>query len=423
MRSGRGRAAPAESHTKLYEILEVSPTATPQEITKAYRKMAMKFHPDKNPDAGDKFKEISFAYEILNDAEKREIYDKYGEEGLREGGGGMDHDDIFSHIFGMGGFPFGRGGPRGGPSGGRGGKKKGKDKAFGYPVTLEDLYKGKQTKLPHNRMVLCSGCSGKGTNKAGGATKCTNCEGTGTQTSLRHMGFGMVQQLHEKCRNCEGEGEVIRAKDRCKSCSGNKIKDETKMLDIYIDPGMKHGQKITFNGEGDQHPDIVPGDIIIVLQVEKHDVFTREGNDLIINKKISLIEALAGVQFLVDHLDGRQILVSSAKGEVIKPGDIKAVEHEGMPIDGNIFNKGRLLIKFDVEFPANGSIPASSIAALETARGKPNVVKTTGEVEKATMTTGPETLKGGARRGEAYEEDEEEDDEEEGPRGVSCQQQ
>jgi len=417
-----GRGGQAESHTKLYEILGVETTATPQEITKAYRKMAMKFHPDKNPDAGDKFKEISFAYEVLNDAEKREVYDKYGEEGLRDGGGmgGMDQDDLFSHIFGMGGFPFGgRGGGRG-PQ--RGGKRKGKDKAFGYPVTLEDLYKGKQSKFPHTRMVLCGGCSGKGTNKAGGSTKCTSCEGSGTQTSLRHMGFGMVQQLHEKCRSCDGEGEVIRPKDRCKTCSGNKISEETKMLDLYIDAGMKNGAKITFTGEGDQHPDIVPGDIIIVLQLEKHEVFTRDGADLIIEKTISLIEALTGASFIVEHLDGRQLLVSSAKGEIIRPGDIKTIENEGMPTNGNIFDKGRLLIKFEIEFPKDNTIPASAVAALESALGKPSPVKVTGEVEKVQLTAGPENLKG--RRGGEYQEDDmDEDEEEDGQRGVACHQQ
>jgi len=122
----------AKRHTKFYELLGVDPSANDQEIKKAYRKMAMKFHPDKNPDAGDKFKEISVAYEVLSDPEKKEIYDKHGEEGLREGMGGMDADDLFSSFFG-GGFPFGRGGH--GHSHGRGGKRKGRDAAYAFPVT------------------------------------------------------------------------------------------------------------------------------------------------------------------------------------------------------------------------------------------------------------------------------------------------
>jgi len=127
--------------------------------------MAMKFHPDKNPDAGDKFKEISVAYEVLSDPEKKETYDRYGEEGLRDGPGGMGAEDLFSHIFG-GGFPFGRGGHGHHHHGGRGGgKRKGRDTAMGFPVSLEDLYKGKQTKLPIKKTVLCNSCNGKGTNK------------------------------------------------------------------------------------------------------------------------------------------------------------------------------------------------------------------------------------------------------------------
>jgi len=418
----------AEKHTKLYEILEVPTTASSQEITKAYRKMAMKFHPDKNPDAGDKFKEISFAYEVLNDAEKREIYDKYGEEGLREGGGGgMDQDDLFSHIFGMGGmggFPFGgRGGPRGGPRASQ--KRKGKDKGYGYPVTLEELYKGKQAKHPLSRMVLCSGCEGKGTNKPRGSSKCTNCDGSGVQMTMRHLGFGMVQQLQEKCRSCDGEGEVIRAKDRCPQCKGNKVKEEVKQLDVYIDAGMKHGQKIVFNGEGDQLPDIIPGDVIFVLQQEKHPVFTREGSDLHITKKISLIEALVGVQFVVEHLDGRRLLVTSNKGEIVRPGDVKSIEGEGMPTNGNIFEKGKLFIRFDVEFPADGSIDAKAAQSLCTSLGAPHKVDESKEYERVTLRA--ETARKSARgeeqgRNDDMEEDEEEEDED-GPRGVQCHQQ
>ncbi|PRP84835.1 DnaJ subfamily A member 2 [Planoprotostelium fungivorum] len=417
------RRGQAVDNTKLYEILGVPTTATPQEITKAYRKLAMKYHPDKNPDTADKFKEISFAYEILNDEEKRQTYDQYGEEGLRDGGGGMDQDDLFSHIFG-GGFPFGgaRGG-RGGPRPGQ--KRKGKDRGFAFGVTLEDVYKGKQTKFSHTKQALCGGCNGKGTNKVGGSMKCTHCEGSGVQTSLRHLGFGMVQQLQEKCRSCDGEGEVIRPKDRCKTCAGNKIKEETKMLDVYIDPGMRDGQRITFSGEGDQHPDIVPGDIILVLQVEAHPTFSREGNDLIMTKKIGLIEALTGVHFTVEHLDKRILLVNSQPGEIIRPGDVKSIEGEGMPTNGNIFEKGRLLIKFDIEFPADGSLKPATFAGLEQALGKAPTVQVSGEHEKVTLGKAEVNLGGNRKRGgrDAYEEDDEDDEEEGGPRGVSCQQQ
>jgi DnaJ family protein A protein 2 len=337
----------------------------------------------------------------------------------------MDQEDLFSHIFGMGGFPFGRGGPQ---RGGKPQKRKGKDKGFGYPVTLEELYKGKQAKFNHTKIVLCDGCDGKGTSNPKAAVRCSTCHGSGTCTSIRHFGFGMAQQIQEQCPSCDGEGEIIRPKDRCKTCSGNKAREQTKQLDVFIDPGMKHGEKITFSGEGDQPmKDILPGDIILVLQQEKHSVFTREGSDLTITKKIKLIDALVGVNFVVTHLDGRQLAVSSEPGQIIKPGDVKAIENEGMPRNGNIFEKGKLFVKFEVEFPVDGSIPSSSFKELETALGKATAMPAIkGESEKVTLVHA-EVSKERKHRGEAYEDDEDEedddDDEEGGPRGVSCAQQ
>jgi len=413
--------------TKLYDLLGIAPNANENEIKKAYRKMAMKFHPDKNPDAGDKFKEISFAYEVLNDPEKKELYDKYGEEGLKEGGGmsGMDPEDLFS----MFGFPFG-GARRGGPGPRTGQKRKGKDTGYAFPVTLEDLYNGKHAKFPLKKTVTCSGCAGKGSSKPNSVTKCTHCEGRGVTVTLRHLGFGMVQQLQERCRQCNGEGEVIRPKDRCKQCSGNKVVEESKQLDVYVDKGMKHGTKITFAGEGDQIPDILPGDVIIVLQQEKHSVFTRQGNDLLIEKKISLVEALVGFQFTVKHLDGRTLVITLPRGEIVKPGDIKSVENEGMPHLGNPFEKGRLLVKFDIKFPENGSITPEMSKHLELALGK--VTPVTGipaDAENVTLKSSGSSDKGRSKYSrEVYEDDDEDEDDEDeddprGGPGVACHQQ
>jgi DnaJ family protein A protein 2 len=286
--------------------------------------------------------------------------------------------------------------------------------AFAFPVSLEDLYNGKQGKYPIKKTVLCSGCAGKGTNKPSAATQCKHCEGTGVTISLRHLGFGMVQQLQERCRQCNGEGEVIKQKDKCKQCLGEKTKEEEKGLDVYIDPGMKHGTKITFSGEGDQLPDVIPGDVVLVLQQEQHAVFVREGNDLRMEKTITLIEALAGFKFVLKHLDGRQLVVSSAPGEIVRPGDVKGVPNEGMPQHGNPFEKGKLLIRFKVEFPKDGAITPQAIKGLEAALGKAPavVIPTTGEVEQVTLASF--TTKGGhakpARRGEAYDEDQEDDE-------------
>jgi len=343
--------------TKLYDFLEVSPNATPDEIKKAYRKLAIKYHPDKNPNAGDKFKELTIAYEILSDPEKREVYDKYGEDGLKEGGGGgMDADDIFS----MFGFPFG--GRRGG--GGRSsGKPKGKDVAVAYPVTLEDLYCGKQAKFRLDKTILCRDCAGKGTSKPNGVAKCAHCKGAGYHVHIRHVAFGLAQQIQEPCGQCGGEGEVIKQKDRCRTCNGNKTIEEGKELEIFVDKGMTHNHKITFSGEGDQMPGIIPGDVILVLQQQEHATFKRDGHDLHVEKKIALVEALTGFKFFFKHLDGRVLLIKSAPGQIIKPGETKVIDGEGMPHYKNPFEKGRLIIKFDVEFPA--SIKADLFPALQ----------------------------------------------------------
>jgi DnaJ family protein A protein 2 len=411
------------AETKLYDMLGVAPDASPEDIKKAYRKMAIKYHPDKNPNAEDKFKEISVAYEILNDPEKRGVYDKYGEEGLKEGGG-FDGEDLFSFF----GFPFGAGGRRGGAGGPRmPQKRKGQDAVMAYPVTLEELYNGKQTKFKLNKTVLCSACDGKGSKNPSNVTKCKNCDGSGVTVAMRHLGFGMVQQLQEKCRQCGGEGEVIKAKDRCVECTGNKVVAETKILEVFIDKGMQNNQKITFTAEADQAPDMIPGDIVLVVQQKPHEVFRRDRDDLYMEKTIKLSEALTGFEFVIHHLDGRKIVIRSSVGEIIKPGDVKCVEREGMPHYKSPFERGRLLIKFNVEFPVSGSIPLDNTKALR------NLLPHGEQVDKSIIpdeeyTVTDAALPEGRRRArEAYDEGEE-SDEEGGPgghrhRGVACAQQ
>ena len=187
--------------TKLYDILGVPPGASENELKKAYRKLAKEYHPDKNPNAGDKFKEISFAYEVLSNPEKRELYDRYGEQGLREGsGGGGGMDDIFSHIFGGGLFSF-----MGNQSRSRNGRRRGEDMMHPLKVSLEDLYNGKTTKLQLSKNVLCSACSGQG-GKSGAVQKCSACRGRGVRIMIRQLAPGMVQQMQSVCSDCNGEG-------------------------------------------------------------------------------------------------------------------------------------------------------------------------------------------------------------------------
>jgi len=410
--------------TKLYEFLEVDPSASSEEIRKAYRKLAIKYHPDKNPNAGDKFKELTIAHEILSDPEKRALYDKYGEEGLKEGGG-ADADDIFSMFFG--------GGRRGG---GRQGKPRGKDVAVAFPVTLEDLYCGKQARFKLDKTVMCSTCSGKGTTKPKANVKCTTCDGAGYRVHMRHVAFGLVQQIQEPCPTCGGEGEMIKPKDRCKDCSGKKLVEEEKELEVFVDKGMSHNQKITFSGEGDQIPGVTPGDVILVLQQQEHPVFKRNGHDLHMEKKIQLSDALCGFKYFISHLDGRVLLISSQNGQVIKPGDIRCIENEGMPHHKNPFEKGRLFIKFEIEFPT--TMDAKSILSLRSVLPKGDAYDEkmlTEDVEEVILSENVSSKSRGKKQQQssrAYADDSEEEYDEDDERahahghgggGVQCAQQ
>ncbi|KAJ3344311.1 Type I HSP40 co-chaperone [Gonapodya sp. JEL0774] len=350
--------------SKLYDTLGVPANASDADIKKAYRKLALQYHPDKNPSAGDKFKEISHAYEVLSDQQKRDVYDKYGEEGLSgEGGagGGISPEDLFSHFFGGGMFGGGGGGGRGKPSGPR----RGKDMAHALKVSLEDLYKGKVSKLALQKQIICPKCEGRG-GKEGASKSCGSCQGRGIKIIMRQIG-PMIQQLQQTCPDCNGEGEVIKEKDRCKNCTGKKVVQERKILEVNIDKGMQDGQRITFSGEADQAPGVVPGDIIIVVEEKPHPRFQRRGDDLYFQQKIDLVTALAGGQFAINHLDDRVLAVNIIPGENIKPGDVKSINGEGMPVYRNPFQKGNLYVKFEIEFPPLGWFNPERLRLLEQA--------------------------------------------------------
>ncbi|CEP16844.1 hypothetical protein [Parasitella parasitica] len=356
------------AESKYYDVLGVDSNASEAELKKAYRKLALKYHPDKNPNAGDQFKEISHAYEVLSDPEKREIYDRYGEEGLSgQGGGhgGMNAEDLFSQFFGGvggmggGGFFGGMGGGRRGPQGPR----RGKDMMHKLKVSLEDLFCGKTSKLALQKNVLCSGCDGKG-GKEGAVQTCSTCNGQGICLIVRQMG-PMIQQIQQPCGNCNATGEIINEKDRCKQCKGQKIMAQRKILEVHIDPGMANGQSITFSGEGDQAPGIVPGDIIIQIDQQQHSRFVRKGDDLYYEAKIDLLTALAGGQFPIPHLNDSVLMVNVIPGEVIQPNMQKAIPHHGMPIFRH-GGRGHLFITFTVEFPGqNWAVDAESLKKLE----------------------------------------------------------
>lgn len=335
-----------------YAILGVSKNSSEAEIQSSFRKLAFQHHPDRHRDdesrckaAEEKFKEISEAYDILKDKRKREIYDRYGEEGLRGGfsGGGSGGFDIFRHFFGgMGSEQDTSSGPR-----------KGKDVVRALKVSLEDLYNGAEKSIKIQRLRNCKVCKGTGSSNAEvGVVKCKTCEGRGVRIQTRRMGPGFVQQFQTSCSDCQGQGKTIDPKYVCEKCGGKKVYEEQKTLTVFIDKGMRENQKITFEGEADEQPDIFAGDIVFVLQQKPHELFERNNSDLFMKKTIPLTAALGGVCFEVPHMDGRKLLVKTAHGEIIHPGQTKMIKGEGFPTYRDPFNRGNLYIKFEIEFPA-----------------------------------------------------------------------
>lgn len=270
--------------------------------------------------------------------------------------------DLFSQLFGGGGGFFGGGG-----GGGRSGPRKTKDLVHRVHVTLEDLYKGKTTKLALTRNIICVKCKGKG-GKEGAVRQCTNCGGRGVKTILRQMG-PMIQQIQSPCDECSGTGEMINPRDRCTNCKGKKVVPEKKILEVHIDKGMKNGQTVTFNGESDQAPGAESGDVVIVIEEKPHERFQRQDNDLITEVEIDLLTALGGGQFSIKHLDDRALVVTLVPGEVIKDGkllfpcflnnvgdyifflgDLKVIHGQGMPSLRH-HEPGDLFVKLSVKFP------------------------------------------------------------------------
>ncbi|RWS26306.1 DnaJ-like protein subfamily A member 2 [Leptotrombidium deliense] len=400
--------------TKLYDLLGVQRNASETEIKKAYRKLAKEYHPDKNAAAGDKFKEISFAHEVLTDSRKREIYDRYGLKGLQEGHDSpFASEDLFSHLFGGGLFGMG--------SGFRRRRQKGEDTVHCLKVSLEDLYNGKLSKLQLTRNVLCKTCNGIG-GKPDSRRQCISCRGTGVKVTFRQLGPGMMQQLQSVCSDCHGEGEVFNESEKCKTCNAKKVVNESKILEVHVDKGMRDNEKIYFRGEGDQPPDIDPGDVIIVLQTKPHEKFQRDGNDLYASLDISLTQALCGFAIPLKHLDGRELILRCKPGDVIVPNSLKVVKGEGMPMYRNPFEKGNLYIKFNVVFPEQYFTSNEKLAILKKLLAEDVKLEKFNLNDENVEEVGlheydPSTEKSNnGSRNEAYDSD----DERQGGHGVQC---
>lgn len=352
----------------------------------------MTHHPDKGGDE-ERFKEITTAFEVLSDEEKRQLYDEYGEEGLRDGGGPSDAHDLFSAMFG--------GMQSRGP-------KKGENVVHSLRVTLEDLYKGKMSKLAIIRNRVCKACDGVGATRRDGVSSCSTCDGRGVQVTLSQIGPGMVQQVQSNCRNCRGTGEVIVERYRCPACAGDKVSKERKVLEVYVDKGMSHNQKITFSGEANAVPGLAAGDVVVVLKQEDHQTFTRKDNNLIVEHEITLTDALCGAEFVIKQLDGRLIRIVCPQGVIVTPGMVMSVPNEGMPTWKNPMERGFMFIKFNVQFPTY--ISREQSMALQQVLGPRTPVRVNGgDVEEVVpIEFQNEHVRPTHANGSAYDEDEDE---------------
>ncbi len=330
-------AAPKRDY---YSILEVSRTATAAELKKAYRKLSLKYHPDKNsaPDAQQKFAELSVAYDVLSDPEKRKVYNQGGEEAVskQEQQASQPQADPFS-IFEAFGF------------GGMGGQRRDQEQRtpnveIPVRVTLRQLYMGEILDATYDRQVMCTEASSC-------EKKNNNCHGPGISMRQQQLAPGFVQNIQVRDDSCTARGKSWLP--NCKNCPKGPTESEEIQLTVDIQPGMSDGETIKFDGVADEAPGHVPGDLIFVIRQIPDSLFTRRGNDLHMTIRISLLEALVGFRKSYVHVDGHEFFID--KQDVTYCSEIVVVKGEGMPIRGNKSKRGDLYATLEINFPRHFS--------------------------------------------------------------------
>ena len=340
-----------------YEVLGVSKTATADEIKKAYRKKAIKYHPDKNPgdkEAEEKFKEAAEAYDVLSDEQKRQRYDQFGHAAFSGAGGGggyggfggfggggfsMNMDDIFEHFGDIFGGHFG------GRGGSRGGTHRGTNLRVRVKITLEEAATGVEKKIKLNKKVTCSHCNGTGAENPSDLETCSVCGGTGRVVRTTQSFFGPMQ-TQTTCSACHGTGKVI--KKKCHKCGGEGLETSSEVVSINIPAGIYDGAQLAMKGYGNAAPQGgVSGDLYIIVEVEEHKDLIRNNDDLIYNLMLPLTVAVLGDEVVIPTLEGK-VKIKIKPGT--QPGEVLRLRNKGVP-SLNGYGRGDLLVNIGVYIP------------------------------------------------------------------------
>ncbi|MEJ2881823.1 molecular chaperone DnaJ [Pedobacter sp. GR22-6] len=372
-----------------YDVLGVTKSASAEEIKKAYRKMAIKYHPDKNPgdkQAEDNFKEAAEAYEILSNPEKKQRYDHYGHAGVGGasgggyGGGGMNMDDIFSQfgdIFGGGGGSpfesfFGGGGQQS-----RGGRRvaKGTNLRIKVKLTLEEIANGTEKKIKVNKQITCKTCDGSGAKDRSSVSTCKTCGGSGAVRRVTNTILGQMQTT-STCPTCNGSGQQITAK--CNSCHGEGIVRGEETITINIPAGVSDGMQLSMSGKGNAAPNGgIPGDLIILIEEVPHETLKREGNNVVYDLHVSIVDAALGYSVEVPTIDGKakiKIEPGTQSGKLLR------LKGKGIP-EVNSYHRGDEIIHVNIWTPKALSSEERNI--LEKLRDSPNFKPQPGKNDKS----------------------------------------
>lgn len=340
-----------------YEVLGVSKDASEDEIKKAYRKIAIKYHPDRNPgdkEAEEKFKEAAEAYDVLHDAQKRQQYDQFGFDAPGGFGGFSSGDFSMDDIFQMFGSVFGGGGfgSFGGFGGGRGGSSqrvyRGGDLRLKVKLSLQEVASGVTKKFRVKKDVTCPHCHGSGAEAGSSADTCPTCHGSGYTVQTKQTLFG-VMQTQGVCPTCHGEGKVI--KNKCKECGGDGVVKGEEVVEIKIPAGVADGMVLTVQGKGNAGAhNGVPGDIQVFINEESNDTFVRQDNDLIYNLLLDFPTAALGGEVKIPTIDGKSLKINLEPG--IQPGTTKRLRGKGLPaVQGYGSGTGDIIVNISIYVP------------------------------------------------------------------------